>query len=183
MSTAATLMTAEEYGRLPDAGQPTELVRGVVVTMNVPLPRHGQICGQVAWILRRFVEQHDLGHVLTNDSGVITARDPDTVRGADVAFYSFKKIPQGPLPNEYLQVTPDLVVEVLSPGDRWSRVLAKVAEYLDAGVATVCVLDSTTRSAHLYTADAPSRAFQEDEVLTLSGILEGFQVIVRQFFE
>ena len=35
------------------------------------------------------MDEHDLGHVLSNDSGVITERDPDTVRGADISFYSY----------------------------------------------------------------------------------------------
>ena len=85
---AEHLLTAEEYLQLPDRGVPTELVRGKVVEMNVPTPRHGQICAKVARIVGHYADEHGLGHVLTNDSGVLTERDPDTLRGADVAFYS-----------------------------------------------------------------------------------------------
>ena len=49
--------------------------------MPMPKPRHGQICGQVVYLLRRSFETNDLGHVLSNDSGVITERDPDTIVG------------------------------------------------------------------------------------------------------
>src|SRR5207249_472230 len=112
---AEKLLTAEEYLRLPDNGQPTELVRGKVVSVNVPTPRHGQICGQVAYLLRRFLEDHDVGHVVCNDSGVLTERDPDTLRGADVAYYSYQRVPRGPLPAGYLPVAPEVVFEVRSP--------------------------------------------------------------------
>ena len=37
----------------------------------------------------------DLGRVVTNDSGIVTQRDPDTVRGADVAYYSYARLPKG----------------------------------------------------------------------------------------
>src|SRR4051812_1645700 len=118
MSTASVtksdLLTAEEFAERPDPGYPEELVRGRIVPMTVPKPRHGEICVEACFILKSWVRDHDLGRVLSNDSGVITQRGPDTVRGADVAFYSYTRVPKGPLPDRYLDVAPDLVVEVLS---------------------------------------------------------------------
>jgi Uma2 family endonuclease len=184
MSTVTTpLLTAEEYGMLPDDGTATELVRGRVVTMNMPYPRHGEICIQVGYLLRRFLEDHPLGRVTSNDSGVITERGPDTVRGADVAFWSYALIPRGPMPQRYLDVVPELVFEVRSPTDRRGQVLAKVAEYLEAGVKLVCVLDEQTMRATLYHADRDQRVLGPDEELDLSEVLPGFRVVVRRFFE
>ncbi len=183
MATTTTFMTADEYLHLPDSGQPTELVRGDVLTMNPPASRHGQICSQVVYVLRQFLEQNDLGHVLSNDSGVITERNPDTVRGADVAFYSYQKVPRGPLPPGYLPVPPDLVIEVLSPSERRTAVLAKVAEYLEAGVQVVCVLDDEPQRADLYYADKPFDTLNADDQLAIPDVLGDFQVLVGKFFE
>jgi Uma2 family endonuclease len=177
------LLTAEQFRQLPDNGQPRELVRGRVVPMNVPAPLHGYVCGNVIGILRDFVLKHDLGRVMGNDSGVVTERDPDTVRGADVSYYSFLRLPKGPLPEGYLSVAPELVFEVRSPADRWKKVLAKVAEYLNAGVAVVCVLDAPTRTAHVYSEDEPTRVVQADQDLVLQDVLPGFRSPVRSFFE
>jgi Uma2 family endonuclease len=182
-TTTAALITAEEYARLPDNGRPTELVRGRLVEMNMPAPRHGQICSKVARILGNYADEHDRGHVLTNDSGVVTERDPDTVRGANISFYSYDRVPKGPLPPGYLTVVPELVWEVRSPSDRWSLILRKVAEYLDAGVLVVCVLDPQTETAHLYYPDQPSQILTADQELTFPTILPGFRVVVRRFFE
>src|SRR5262245_39441414 len=115
MATAEVLFTAENYQLLPDSGRPTELVRGRIVTMNMPHPRHGYFCGKIVRLLGNFVERHDLGWVMSNDSGVVTERDPDTVRGADVAYYSFNRLPKGKLPQGYLSVVPELIFEVRSP--------------------------------------------------------------------
>ncbi len=112
---AEKLLTAEEFLLLPDDGTPSELVRGRIVRMNMPKPRHGQVCARIVYLLERFQEDHPLGHVLSNDSGVVTERGPDTVRGADVAFYSYGRVPPGPLPRTYLTVVPELVFEVRSP--------------------------------------------------------------------
>ena len=130
-----------------------------------------------------FVDQNDLGRVFCNDTGVITERGPDTVRGADVSFYSYARVPKGPLPNHYLDVPPELVVEVLSPDDRWTKVLAKVAEYLQVGVLMVVVLDGERKSAHVYEADAPNRTLSSDEEFSFPDFLGNFRVLVRRFFE
>jgi Uma2 family endonuclease len=180
---AEALLTAEEYAKRPDPGYPEELVRGRIIPMSLPNRRHGQICNKAGRILGNYAEEHDLGHVLSNDSAVITERGPDTVRGADVAFYSFARLPKGPLPANYGPEVPELIIEVRSPSDRWTKLLGKVAEYLEAGVLVVVVLDPEPRTAHVYDADRPARILGPDDELTLPEILGDFQVAVRRFFE
>ena len=187
MSTASAdapnLLTAAEFARRPDPGYPEELVRGRIVPVPPPTRRHGQICSKSVRIFGNFVEDQDLGQVLSNDSGVITEQGPDTVRGADVAFYSYKRIPRGPMPADYGVVPPELIVEVRSPSDRWPKVLAKVAEYLEAGVLAVLVLDDDSRTALLSMADQAPRRLGPDDELTIPEILPGFSVPIRRFFE
>jgi Uma2 family endonuclease len=182
MATAEQLMTIEEYSKRDD-GRYTELVRGRVVEMNPPQSRHGVVCGNALAIFRSFVKQHDLGRVLGNDAGVVTERDPDTLRGADVSFYSYARLPKGQAGPGYFPVPPELVVEVRSPGDRWARVLQKVTEYLNAGVNSVCVLDDSSQTVRVYDGEEPERMFHAGEVLTLPSILPGFQAPVVAFFE
>jgi Uma2 family endonuclease len=182
MATATDRLTAGEFGARPDPGYPEELVRGRIVTLPPSTPRHGQIGGETYYLLRRHVDQHDLGHVLCNDSGVITERDPDTVRGADASFYSYAKVPRGKIRKGYLDVVPDLVVEVRSAEDRWVEILAKVKEYLEAGVVAVIVLDPEPEDAYVFRADQPPRHLGPDEELTVPDLLGDFRVAVSQFF-
>jgi Uma2 family endonuclease len=177
------LLTAEEYLQLPDRGVPTELVRGRVVEMNVPAPRHGQICSKVNRIVGNYADEHGLGHVVTNDSGVRTQHDPDTVRGADVAFYSFSRVPRGKLPSGYLAAVPELVFEVRSPTDRWRRVLAKVLEYFEAGVSVVCVLDQVSETVQVHRDEELPRTLHNSDELHLPEFLGDLRVPVQRFFE
>ena len=151
--------------------------------MNLPAPRHGQICAKVVRLIGNFADENHLGHVVSNDSGVRTERGPDTVRGGDVAFYSYARIPSGPLPQGYLPVVPELIFEVRSPTDRWSAILAKVAEYLSAGVTVVCVLDQTTERCHVYRNEEEMQTFSSDRELTLPDVLPELHLPVRRFFE
>lgn len=78
---------------------------------------------------------------------------------------------------------PDLIIEVLSPDDRWPKVLAKVGEYLEAGVAVVGVLDPGARTMHLYEGDNPVRILAADHELALSALLDAFRVPIRRFLD
>ncbi|MGH7201285.1 MAG: Uma2 family endonuclease, partial [Planctomycetaceae bacterium] len=129
-------------------------------------------------------DQHDAGHVLCNDTGVITERDPDTIRGPDVWFIGYGKVPKGPLPSErYLDIVPEIAFEVKSPFDRWSDLLAKVTEYLHAGVSVVCVLDPQTETARVFYPDLPFVVLSGDDELIFPDQLPEFRVPVRRFFE
>ena len=103
------LMTAEEFADRPDDDFPTELVRGRVVRMNVPKPLHGRVCFNIALLFGSFVEKHSLGWMFSNDSGIVTERGPDTIRGPDLTYCSYLRLPQGALPRlGYLEVAPEL---------------------------------------------------------------------------
>jgi Uma2 family endonuclease len=183
MSTATTLITAEEYAQLPDLGRPTELVQGEIIEMNLPGPRHGQVSAKAVYFGLQYNEKYDCMHVLSNDTGVVTERDPDTVRGPDVWYVTYAKVPKGPLPATYLDVVPDVVFEVVSPSDGWDQILKKVSEYLAAGVPVVCVLDPESASIQLFYRDKLSQTLTVADELTFPGLLPGFAVEVFRFFE
>jgi Uma2 family endonuclease len=185
MATAETtrLLTAEEFAKRPDPGYPEELVRGRVVAMSVPDRKHGYVCGRADRIFGNFVDERGLGRVLSNDSGVITERGPDTVRGADVCYYSYARLPKGPLPTGYGPEVPELVVEIRSSSDRWREIHRNVSEYFEAGVIVVIVLDPEQSKAHIYRADEPPIMLEGEDELELPRILDGLRVPVRRFFE
>ncbi len=183
MATAEALMTAEEFGQRPDPGYPEELVQGRIVAMPPPDRRHGRTCLKAGRILDTYAEEHDLGRVMSDDSGVITERDPDTVRGADIAYYSYARLPKGPLPAGYGPEVPELVIEVRSPGDTWREIVIKVGEYLKAGVLKVVVLDPQSRKAHVYGVDEEPSVLGPEDELTVPDLLGDFRVAVHQLFD
>src|SRR5262249_44370895 len=177
------LLTVEEYAKLPDRGIRTELVRGRVVELNMPAPRHGEICVNIVAIINPHVRGQGMGRLVSNDGGIVTEHDPDTVRGGDVAYYSYARVPKGPMPAGYLDVVPELVFEVRSPTDRWPRLITKAGEYLEAGVSAVCLLDQVSETGQFYRADELPRTLNGDDELHLPDILGDLRIAVRRFFE
>jgi Uma2 family endonuclease len=111
-----------------------------------------------------------------------TERGPDTVRGADIAFWSYERLPKGDVPEGLLPVAPDLVIEIRSPSERWTKVFAKVLEYLDAGVSVACILDPQTETLSVYRADEIQQILTAEDDFTLPDVLPEFRVRVGQFF-
>jgi Uma2 family endonuclease len=183
-TTTEPLLTADEFMRLHDSETRVELFRGRVVRYPVPQGPHGFICGNAGFLIAQYVREHKLGRVFTNDTFVrVRLKEPtDTVRGADVAYVSFAKMPPGDVPAGPLPA-PDLVIEVRSPSDRIPQLSAKASEYLEAGVTAVIVIDPETESLAVYREDEfPIRMHNSDE-LTLPDVLPGFAVQVKKFFE
>src|SRR5688572_14658704 len=92
--TGERLLTIEEFADLPPASSPRELVRGRILFTNPPFPWHGYVCGRATLIFGNFIDQNALGRFFCNDTGVITSRDPDSLRGADFLFYSYNRVPR-----------------------------------------------------------------------------------------
>lgn len=184
MATIERLLTAEEYAQLPDNGVPTELVRGRIVEMNIPSSRHGWLCVRIGRLLGNFVADRDLGYVLGNDAGMVTQRDPDTVRGPDISFFSYGRIPKGASLEGYAQVAPEVAFEVRSPRDHWPKILQRVGEFLNAGVLAVYVVDAKKEAITVFDAesDPPGRTLQGDDELALPEPLGGLHITVREIF-
>jgi Uma2 family endonuclease len=176
------LITAEEFARMPDPpdGSRQELVRGVIETMPPPGGLHGACCSRVARRLGNFVEDHGLGQIFTNDTGFVSERDPDTVRGPDVSFWSKDRL--SVVPVGYIQVPPDLAVEVVSPDDHFSRIGKKVREYLARGVRLIWVVDPMDRSVTVYRSLKDLHVLTETETLEAGDVVPGFSCRVADLF-
>jgi Uma2 family endonuclease len=176
------LMTAEEFFAKHQNDR-VELVRGIVVEMPMPETLHGFICAQFARFIGNFADDHDLGRVMTNDSFVKLAALPDTVRGPDVYFVSYAKLPKGKIPKGMLEVIPELVVEVRSPSDMWTSVISKVLDYLGAGVLAVVVVNPDREAVAVYRSSMEEQHFTKDQELTLPDVLPGFVLPLKKLFE
>ncbi len=181
-ATLPKLLTAEEFAKLPNPadGSKQELVKGRIVLMPPPQARHGELQLEIGARLREFVKPNRLGWVVT-ESGVIIDTDPDTVRGPDVSFYSITRVPQREL--GYFAIPPDLAVEVLSPDDRRPRVLAKIREYITAGVKVVWLIDPETNVVTVYSGNMRGVEHHETDTLDGGTVLPGFTCPVADLFQ
>lgn len=169
----AALMTAEEllHRSVPD--KRTELVRGVLIVREPAGGRHGSVTMSLTLKLGAHVERTHAGQLFAAETGFTLSRGPDTVRAPDIAFVRRERLPD-PIPVAFLEFAPDLVVEVLSPGDRLGEVLANVGDWLEAGARLVWVVDPERLVARIYRHDGTEQIVSGDEPLDGEDVLPGF---------
>ena len=176
----AKLITGEELLAMGDIGS-CELIDGRIVRMN-PIGRsHAYVAANLSMALNQFVRQHKLGEVLVGEIGIFIQRKPDRIRAADIAFVSTKRLAQT-TESGYLKTAPDLVVEIISPSDRWQDVRDKLEEYFAIGVYRVWIAEPDNRDVLVYSASTEMRKFGEGDMLVGEGVLDGFTLPVAELF-
>ncbi len=172
---AKALISAAEFALLPDPpdGSKQELVRGEIVTLPPPGFRHGLRQGRVCRLLDHYTMTNRCGRVSVS-CGVVTEHDPDTVRGPDVSYWSFERLPPDQEPEGYPTVAPDLCVEVLSPSNRGPRIREKLGELFAHGVRMVWVISPEDRTVTIYRTPDEGLLLHEPAQLTAPDVLPGF---------
>ncbi len=113
--------------------------------------------------------------------GLYTRRNPDRVRGVDIAFISYQRLP-GHMPKAYFTVAPELIIEIVSPTDRWSDFRQKLEEYFSIGVERVWIIEPEDRVVLVYRSSTESTRLTETDTLRGEGLLDGFIMPVADLF-
>ena len=149
--------------------------------MSPPGFDHGCIVLNIAAVLREFVRAGRLGMVAV-EAGFCVAHEPDTVRSPDIAFVRAERIPPGGV-RAFFRGSPDLAVEVISPSDRASDVIAKARDWLEFGCLAVWVVDPATKTATVYGSHKPQALFlSAADDLVCDELLPGFRLSLSQVF-
>lgn len=180
MATATTLLTAEEFWDHPSSRW-CELIDGVPIERCPPGYEATTIAGTVTWLLSGHVRARGLGYVLT-DPGVIVRRNPDAVRAPDAAFIRAGRMPMGRVPERYSDIVPDLIVEVVSPGDRAAEIQTKIREWIEAGARLVWVIYPSSKAVHVIRSLQDREALGVDDTLDGGDVLPGFSCSVAEIF-
>ena len=159
-----------------------ELVKGGIIQMGPAGDIHGELAMILGSLLQIYVKQNDLGKVYAAETGFYTSRNPDTVRAADAAFIAKNRLPESPS-DGYLEIVPDLIVEVVSPYDRPREILEKINECLEAGVKCIWVVYPKSRQVYVYKSDSSVEILSGEDTLIGDDVIPGFQCPVTEFFE
>jgi Uma2 family endonuclease len=170
VTTPRPSITDQDLLRLPRDGRKYELVDGEI-SVSPGGARHAAISLRLGAALLAFVRESCLGNVFAASTGY---RLPGgNVRSPDASFVSSKRLDR--VPEGFLELAPDLAVEVLSPEDRPREVLDRVGEYLAAGVRLVWVIEPRTSRAVSYRSLTDVQEIGPDGALDAGELLPGFR--------
>ena len=174
----ANQVTPEDLLEMPDAAG-LELVEGELVEHRTS-GESSDVAGNVFFLLKSFCR--DVGWVFPADAGFqCFADDADKVPKTDVALVRRERLPSGP-GSGFLKLTPDLLVEVISPNDLAYQVDQKIREYRAAGVRLIWVVNPEAREVRVHRHDGSISGLAASDELTGEDVLPGFRCRVEDFF-
>lgn len=174
------LMTGEELARHPEL-EPCELVNGRVVPMAPAGEHHGGVEFDLAFELVAYARRTGRGRAVGGEVGIYTSRNPDTVRAADAIFISHERRARRGS-SVFLDVAPELVVEIRSPDDRPGEMKTKIREYLAIGVDRVWIVDPRRRQVQIYRSPEQVETLEMGDTLRDNEILPGFSLPLSDLF-
>lgn len=175
-------LTIEEFEQLPDDGYRYELVDGELEQMPPTGEVHGDVDRQFIWLLESFVRPRGIEKLFVETSFVLSP-DRQTVRQPDIAFVHAERLPPDRDRERSVRLAPDLVIEIVSPSDRRSAVVAKAHEYLGVGVRLVWIVDPPSRTITVFRLDGTSDVLGRDDTIDGEDVLPGFRAALRDIFQ
>jgi Uma2 family endonuclease len=137
---ATTLVSVEQY--LSSVYEPDcDYVDGEIEDRNVGEKDHSKLQFRVQMLLSRIP-----GIAIFPEVRIRVA--PTRYRVPDVSVYLTEP------PEQVFTTPPFLVVEILSPEDRWSRLTRKLEDYFAMGCPNIWILDPVRSKAYRYEGEA-----------------------------
>jgi Uma2 family endonuclease len=184
---AAPVLTYEDYLAEGEIFKRYDIIDGVRIFMTNPTRRHQRILLRISRLFYAFELETRSGETLVAPQDVLITRSPLRTRQPDVAFISRERLERNaeetnPAP---LDPSPELVVEVLSPGERLRARAARIADYCSVDVRECWVVDPRTLTVEVLrlTPDGPVSiaTYGQSEALS-SEVFPGLRLPVAAFF-
>ena len=184
MSTT-TRWTSADLNSLPDDGNRYEIISGELCASRPNVLKHQAACGEILVALEKWNDQTGIGAAVFAP-GLILSEYDDVV--PDVVWISRKRLAGGLDENGHLRVAPELIAEVLSPGEEHERRdrVVKLDLYSRRGVREYWILNWQACSVEVYRRDQAelrlvATLFESDVLDT--PLLPGFNCLVASLFE
>src|SRR5258707_7326712 len=129
-------ITAEEFEKFNPEWR-YDLIQGELRPMP-PMPgaEHGRLTFEFSLDVGLFIRDTKAGTCFAAETRFVIEHNPDSAIGPDWAFVARERMPEK-TPTGFLDLVPDIVLEVRSPSERKNDVVRKVNRWIMAGVCIV----------------------------------------------
>ncbi|WP_287128173.1 Uma2 family endonuclease [Candidatus Cyanaurora vandensis] len=170
--------TLQEFLALPEGETAYELVHG----QAIPKMSHKRFHCATQRVLSRLLADWDQGHIEAEWAVTLRLRGEDWVPCPDLTYIAYTRLPRDWMEDTAAPIPPDLVVEIISPGQTFGQLLQKAMDYLACGVSRVWVVDNQARSITVFFPDAPPRTYQGAAVIE-DVLLPGLDLMPQTVFQ
>lgn len=174
-------VTAEDVAALLENGDDKrwELLNGELLTVSPTNQVHTTLTTWIGYLLLDFIGDKDLGDVTGEAGGFYL--DRETILAPDIAFIAIARLTE-PTSEKLYYLAPDLVVEIISPGNSAEEMQEKMEAYFKYGTRMIWVIFPKTRAVYYYKSPKQVEVLYADDLLDGGDVLPGFQIPVSRLF-
>lgn len=166
---------------LPSGPVDFELDHGMLVVRGPGRLRESNVQMNVWKALFEYGEQRGHGTLFFR-VGIVVGRNPDSVFGPRLSFWTTKRLPLTESPEEFVETPPDLAVEIAAPCDSRAALQRKANAYLLAGVRIVWVIDNDARTVTVSRAVGGREVVGEGDMLRAEGVIPDLEIPAASLF-
>ncbi len=175
-------LTYEDYLKGPEIKQRYDIIEGEMIMAPSPDLQHQRILRRLFLQVHQFVSEQESGETLFAPLDVVVQREPLRIRQPDLLFVSNER---ANILGQIVEGAPDLVVEVLSPGNTRGEMESKLADYARLGVIECWLVSPEARTVEVLNLNEGNwqRASLNgvgDQISSV--VLQGLELEVSQLF-
>ncbi|MBD2496345.1 Uma2 family endonuclease [Nostoc sp. FACHB-280] len=162
-------LTVEEFLALPEGDITYEFVDGEAVPKykdDEMSPKFFQASTTGALLILLSEWAVTKGQVLSKWAVKLTQNQQDWIPIPDLTYISYNRLAADWLQDEACPVAPELVIEIISPGQTFGEMAEKATDYLNAGVLRVWVVDTQARTITVFVPASLPITYRHHQVIT-----------------
>lgn len=180
-------MDADEFFHSPFS-ENHELVKGEIFPTNFLGTFDGLLLAKLNLVISDFVRQNRLGIIVVN-VGFILAKNPDTVRGANLAFISKSRLAYTGITEKFYPHAPNFIAEVASEHRPFEKVKEHADEFLQSGTEMVWIIHHqkaehrSNLAINIFRADGTAFSVEQNDEASGENVIEGFKLFASTLLE
>lgn len=169
MTQLKTQLTLAEFLTLPESDTVYEFVNGEAVPVYKneqmsPKFFHSSTTGSLFILLSKWAEGK--GRIVVEWGIRLTRNQQDWIPVPDLTYISYNRLAADWLKDEACPVIPELVIEIISPGQSFGDMIEKATYYLQAGIPLVWIVDTISQTITVFTSSSLPITLRENQIIS-----------------
>ncbi len=175
-------LTLQEFLELPPGEEDItyEFIDGIAVAKMSQKKFHSKLTRALLYLIDEWCQGK--GEVYPELAVKLIRKGKDWMPIPELLYLAAERFPDDWEEDVACSVPPDLVIEIIFPGQTYGQLNAKAKDYLDAGVLRVWVVDSKARSITVFYPDAPPQTYMGNTLL-IDSLFPGLELTAEQVFK
>ena len=173
-------LTLQKFLDLPIGDISYEFVDGYAVPKVSPKYFHSTLQSALLLLIRSWCKGK--GRVVSQWAIMLERQGEDWIPIPDLTYISYQRLPASWKRNEACPIAPELVIEIISPGQTSKQFVDKAQDYFKAGISRVWIVDPEALTIEVLFANEMSQIYKNTTPI-IDSLLPGLELTVNIIFE